>query len=135
MKKIYFAAAIRGGRDDADLYREIIDYMKRDNIVLTEHIGLASLKDSGEDLNDIEIYERDINWLKESDVVIAECSTPSLGVGYELAYAERINKEVHVLYKKEKGISAMITGDKYFKLYPYASKDDLFSILDSILLS
>ena len=133
MKKIYFAAAIRGGRDDADLYREIIDYLNKENKVLTEHIGLASLKDSGENLNDEEIYKRDIAWLEESDVVIAECSTPSLGVGYELAYAEKINKPVHVLYKKEKGISAMITGDKYYKLHPYSSKEEIFSILDTLL--
>ena len=65
--------------------------------------------------------------------MIAECSTPSLGVGYELAYAEKINKPVHVLYKKEKGISAMITGDKYYKLHPYSSKEEIFSILDTLL--
>lgn len=29
MKKIYFAGSIRGGRIDADLYRRIIEYMKR----------------------------------------------------------------------------------------------------------
>ena len=38
-KKIYFAGSIRGGRVDANLYKEIIEYMKKDNIVLTEHVG------------------------------------------------------------------------------------------------
>ncbi len=133
MKKIYFAGSIRGGRDDASLYAEIIDYLKKDNIVLTEHIGLASLKDSGEKLNDVEIYERDIAWLEESDLVIAECSTPSLGVGYELAYAQKINKPVYVLYKNNpKGISAMITGNKYYKLYSYNTKEELFAYLSSL---
>lgn len=34
-KKIYFAGSIRGGRDDAALYKRMIDYMKRTNVVLT----------------------------------------------------------------------------------------------------
>jgi hypothetical protein len=45
--KIYFAASIRGGRDDVELYRELIDYMQTFGKVLTEHIGLDSLKPSG----------------------------------------------------------------------------------------
>ena len=60
MKKIYFAAAIRGGRDDAELYKEVIDFMKKDNVVLTEHIGNTLLTNTGEKLIDVEIYERDI---------------------------------------------------------------------------
>ena len=42
-KKIYFAGSIRGGRDDAALYKRMIDYMKRTNIVLTEHIGRSNM--------------------------------------------------------------------------------------------
>ena len=33
--KVYFAASIRGGRVDADLYKRIIDYIKKTDIVLT----------------------------------------------------------------------------------------------------
>ena len=42
-KKIYFAGSIRGGRDDAALYKRMIDYMKRTNDVLTEHIGKSNM--------------------------------------------------------------------------------------------
>ena len=42
-KKIYFAGSIRGGRDDAALYKRMIDYMKRTNVVLTEHIGKSNM--------------------------------------------------------------------------------------------
>jgi hypothetical protein len=44
--KIYFAASIRGGRDDVELYRELINYMQTFGNVLTEHIGFDS-KPSG----------------------------------------------------------------------------------------
>lgn len=48
-------------------------------------------------LSDHEIRTKDINWLQESDVVVAETTHPSLGVGYELDYAEKINKPVRIL--------------------------------------
>ena len=73
-------------------------------------------------------------WLRESDVVIAECTCPSLGVGYELAYAEHLEIPVHVFYNPSKcSLSAMITGDSYFHIHPYSSKEEIFTTLNSIL--
>ena len=42
-KKIYFAGSIRGGRVDAELYRRMIEYMQRNHVVLTEHVGKSNL--------------------------------------------------------------------------------------------
>ena len=41
--KVYFAGSIRGGRSDAELYGRIISYIKKTDIVLTEHIGSKDL--------------------------------------------------------------------------------------------
>ena len=46
--KIYFAGSIRGGREDQRLYLQIINYLKKYNEVLTEHIGDESINDLGE---------------------------------------------------------------------------------------
>ncbi len=134
-KKIYFAGSIRGGRDDAKLYTELISYIKSKNAnVLTEHIGDNNLLKQEKSLTDKEIYLRDIAWLKECDVVIAECTRPSLGVGYELAFAEKLNKPVNVLYRnKECNLSAMISGDDYFNIFSYETKEEAFNIIDKIL--
>lgn len=134
-KKVYFAGSIRGGRADANLYHEIIEYIKKDNIVLTEHVGNIALNSLEQGRNkDSEIYSQDMNWLRQSDILIAECTCPSLGVGYELAFAEKMNIPCYVFYRKERcELSAMITGDPYFIIYPYSNKDELFSILDTIL--
>ena len=35
MKKVYFAGSIRGGRQDAGLYKRIIEYIQREHIVQT----------------------------------------------------------------------------------------------------
>lgn len=136
MKKVYFAGSIRGGRADADLYKRIIQYIQRNHTVLTEHVGDLSLsKTEGLKDRDVAIYEQDTAWLRESDVVIAECTTPSLGVGYELAYAEAQGIPVHIFYNKPRtNLSAMLTGDKYFQIHPYKSEEDIYPIIDSILL-
>ena len=135
MKKIYFAGSIRGGRQDADLYKRIIHYIQRNHIVLTEHVGDLSLsKLENVENRDVAIYEQDTAWLRESDMVIAECTTTSLGVGYEMAYAERFGKPVHIFYNKSRTVlSGMLTGDKYFAIHPYESEEEIYPILDSIL--
>ena len=134
-KKIYFAGSIRGGRVDAALYRRIIEYIQQTDIVLTEHVGNLSLckHESGQNA-DGQIYRQDTGWLRESDMLIGEVTCPSLGVGYELAYAERFNIPCHLFYNPSRcRLSAMITGDDYFNIYPYESEDEVFAKIDEIL--
>ena len=134
-KKVYFAGSIRGGRIDATLYHRIIDYIKQTDIVLTEHVGMSNLSLTTQTKEiDTYIYERDTEWLKESDLVIAECTCPSLGVGYELAYAEAHSIPAYVFYDKGKSnISAMLNGNSYFTVIPYESEADIYPVLDKIL--
>ena len=136
MKKVYFAGSIRGGRADAELYARIIDYLKEKGyIVLTEHVGHPELNllEQGKD-RDGAIYAQDTAWLRESDMLIGECTTPSLGVGYELAYAERFGKPCYLFYNRTRTqLSAMLTGDLYFHIYPYETEDALFAALERVL--
>ena len=134
-KKVYFAGSIRGGRVDATLYHRIIDYMQLTDTVLTEHVGSSTLNliEQGRS-RDALIYDRDTAWLRECDVVIAECTCPSLGVGYELAYAEHLGKPIHIFYNKSKTqLSAMLTGDPYFQIHPYEKEEVIFDTLKDIL--
>ena len=134
-KKIYFAGSIRGGRDFAHLYRKIIERIQANNICLTGHIGQAdlNLKEQGR-TNDAKIYNQDTAWLRESDMVVAECSNASLGVGYELAYAESRHIPCHIYYNKSKTqLSAMLTGNAYFNIYPYQTEEELFDMLHKLL--
>ena len=134
MKKIYFAGSIRGGRVDADLYRRMIEYIKKTDIVLTEHIGHPELNVLEKGKEDEEIYNQDTAWLLESDLLIGECTCPSLGVGYELAYAEAHGKPCHIFYDRNKTqLSAMLRGNPYFTVYPYEKEEDIYPIIDRIL--
>ena len=134
-KKIYFAGSIRGGRVDADLYCRIIDYIQRTDVVLTEHVGNSNLclTEQGRE-RDARIYNQDTAWLRESDMLIGECTCPSLGVGYELAYAESHGIPCHIFYDRTKTqLSAMLTGNPYFNIHPYSTEDEIYHILDQIL--
>ena len=134
-RKIYFAGSIRGGRADADLYRRMIAYMQKTDVVLTEHVGNPELNllERGRD-RDAEIYQQDTAWLRESDLLIGECTNPSLGVGYELAYAEKYGIPCWLFYNKGRTqLSAMLTGNPYFRICPYESEEDIFTKLDEIL--
>ena len=123
--KVYFAGSIRGGREDQQKYLKLIDFISTKAEVLTEHVGSHSIGKIGEDtLDDIAIYERDIEWLEEADAVIAEVTTPSLGVGYELGVAEKLNKPTLCLFnegKKDQTLSAMLAGNSNFLNYHYQS--------------
>ena len=136
MKKVYFAGSIRGGRQDAALYAEMIAFLEKKGCrVLTEHVGLESLRQEGESvMTEEEIFRRDMAWLSESDLVVAECTTPSHGVGYELARARDMGKPVHIFYDLNRGrLSAMLAGDERFVLHPYMSVGELFEALDRIV--
>lgn len=125
---IYFAGSIKGGRGDKELYAEIIHMLGVHGTVLTEHLGSNYITDAGEKhLTKKEVYDRDISWLTESDVVVAEVSTPSLGVGYEVCKAEELNKPTLCLFRSIDGrsISAMIGGAPKVKVVQYNDKSEL----------
>jgi len=120
--KIYFAGAVRAGRENQEAYQQIIEHLKKYGEVLTEHIGRPDLTADGEPLLEEKIFDRDMAYIKQADVLVAEISTPSLGVGYEIAKAEQLDKRVLCLYKKfDDGhkISGMIKGNKNLTLKEY----------------
>ena len=134
MKKIYFAGSIRGGRVDAELYERIIKHMQKTASVLTEHVGSPHLNLLEQGKKDADIYDQDTAWLRDSDILIGECTCPSLGVGYELAYAEIHGKPCHIFYDRSKTqLSAMLTGNPYFHIHPYENEAEIYPRLDTIL--
>jgi len=121
--KIYFAGAIRAGRNDVALYCSMIDFLASFGEVMTEHVGDLELTEKGDDgPDDRFIHDRDMAWLKDSDLVIAEVTTPSLGVGYELGWAAAWNKPTLCLFRGQcpGKISAMIAGCPAFQTVVYS---------------
>lgn len=134
--KIYFAGSIRGGREDAATYRRIIALLAEYGEVLTEHVGDAGLTPTGEaELSDRAIYERDVAWLAEADVVVAEVTIPSHGVGYEVGRAESLGKRVLCLHRPraERRLSAMLAGNPALWCETYDGVEEIRVILKQFL--
>jgi 2'-deoxynucleoside 5'-phosphate N-hydrolase len=135
--KIYFAGAIRGGRDDWTHYRDIVKLLREFGEIFTEHIATSELSALGEDLADREIHERDLAWLKASDCLVAEVTTPSLGVGYEIGKATGWGKPVLCLFRPNNrgALSAMIAGSDGVIVREYKSLSELTTIFTGFFSS
>lgn len=134
--KIYFAGSIRGGRGDVAVYNAIITELQSFGEVLTEHVGDIALSEKGDDgPSDMYIHERDMAWLSICDLVVAEVSVPSLGVGYELGWATALSKPVLCLYRTISGrpLSAMIAGSPGMQTADYSSMDEAKTIIGKFI--
>lgn len=129
---IYFAGSISGGRDDAAIYAQLIERLKTFGRVLTEHIGSPNLSDGGEEGLPRAIHDRDLEWVRASHAVVAEVTTPSLGVGYEIGRATEWQKPVLCLFRTgtARSLSAMISGCPDVTVREYAGVDDVDRIFE-----
>lgn len=131
--KIYFAGSILGGRENVHLYKQIIDLLNKYGEVLTEHVGDVNYIPVSEKENipaDEYIYARDVKWIKESDVFIADVTIPSIGVGYEIGHAESLDKKILCIYRENsaKKLSFMVSGNKNLTTKTYKTVGDLPAI-------
>ena len=114
---IYISGSISGGRQKIQTYvrmKQIIESLGHK--ITSPQTCDPSITDSGEEkgLDSKQIFERDIRQITESDVMIAEVTIPSLGVGYEIATMIHQNKPILCLYDLDnppKRLSAMVAGN------------------------
>lgn len=124
MKKIYFGCSIAGGRDHAHLYADIVSIIKAsDAQLLSEMFADKVLRpEVGIKMDPRFVWERDIKWIDEADGLIMEVTQPSLGVGYEIATAENLNKPILTLFYAPSGkrLSPMIAGSPNITVFQYS---------------
>uniref|UniRef100_F7FPA3 2'-deoxynucleoside 5'-phosphate N-hydrolase 1 n=1 Tax=Monodelphis domestica TaxID=13616 RepID=F7FPA3_MONDO len=135
-RPFYFWGSIRGGRQARPLYGRIVSRLGRLGAVLTEHVAPPKLGARGEEAAGCDrlIHERDLAWLQQADVVVAEVTQPSLGVGYELGRAVALNKRILCLFRPQSGrvLSAMIRGaadGTRFQVWDY-EENEVETLLD-----
>lgn len=130
---VYFACSLTGGRADERYYRFIVDHLQSLGLeVPTAHLAQQDVMELERVVVPQEVYQRDIEWIDESDALVAEVSTPSHGVGYEIGYALSRGKPVLCCYQHGLPVSKMITGNTNPGLLVkgYRNTDELRMILD-----
>jgi nucleoside 2-deoxyribosyltransferase len=82
-----------------------------------------------------EVYRRDIDWIDGCQAMIAEVSTPSHGVGYEIGYALSRGKPVLCCYREGIAVSKMLTGNdaRGLQVRAYQDDDQVISLIEAFL--
>jgi nucleoside 2-deoxyribosyltransferase len=133
---IYFSCSITGGRTDQQNYQAIVDHLLRSgHTVPTAHLSKLDVFSLEAVVKPTEVFLRDMKWIEECDALIAEVSTPSHGVGYEIAQALFQKKPVFCCYQIGRRVSKIITGNTSSTIVArnYQNIDDLLKMIDEFL--
>ncbi len=133
---IFFTGSIRGGRAHQPNFARIVEALKKYGTVYSPHVSDETISHHGEThLSAAEILERERAALEKSDIVVAEVTTPSLGVGYMIACASAADKKIIALYCGEDtlALSAILKGDPKVETRLYKTEEDIENVLRELL--
>lgn len=133
--KIYFSGSIYGGRQKLDTYKILIKKLEEYGEVLNPEVSDENVLNSEKNSTDNVIFETLIDKLNQADLIFAEVTIPSLGVGYEIGYADSHNKTIIAIYdeKEVSKVTTMLRGNKKLKIIPYTNVEDILNNLKEIL--
>ena len=124
---IYFSGSIYGGRQKLESYKKLVKELAKFGNVLDEEVADDNVLIREESISDNEVFESLVDRLSQADLVFAEVTVPSLGVGYEIGYADSHNKNV------TPKITTMIRGNNRLKIIPYTDINEIINNLENIL--
>jgi nucleoside 2-deoxyribosyltransferase len=133
---IYFACSITGGREFEPIFQAIVNSMLANgHEVPTAHLAAPSVREMELIIQPEEVYSRDVAWIRAADALVAEISTPSHGVGYEIAFALGLGKPVLACHRSDRRISKMISGnpDNHLVVKSYNEPAEAVRIVNEFL--
>jgi hypothetical protein len=123
---IYFSCSLTGGRDDEEVYGLIVDHLiANGHEVPTAQLARPEVMELEKVVNPRDVYLRDVAWVEACDAIIAEVSTPSHGVGYEIALGLILGKPVLCCHRSGVIVSKMILGNDLPNLEVRTYEDSL----------
>ncbi|HMV28965.1 MAG TPA: nucleoside 2-deoxyribosyltransferase [Anaerolineales bacterium] len=133
---IYFACSITGGRELESFYQQFVAALEADgHVIPTSHLAQSEAMEGERMLTPVDVYERDVKWVRECDVLIAEVGVPSHGVGYEIGYALNAGKPVLCLAQNGMRVSKMITGNSALEMKTYSTLEEAITLARNFLSS
>ena len=140
--QIYLACTVRGDRGAVAGLRGARAALERaGHTVLTKHLLDDNVEGAESALTERAVYERDIAWLEACDVLIADASGSSFGVGFEVGYvlgrSDRTDQQVVLLYRADRRdqISRLIVGNAHprCEALSYENGSDLSRLVGAAL--
>ena len=133
--KIYISASIYGGRQKIEIYKKIIEKLEEFAEVLNRNVIEEDVIEKEAFQDDNDIFEDLENKMRDADLILAEVTVPSLGVGYEIGFADMIGKKVLAIYDLNdvEKVSTMIRGNKRIKLIGYHKIEEITDNIEMII--
>ncbi len=128
--KIYFGFTVAGNRSSIEAARRLIHLVsKMGHEVLTRHLVHDNAWEKDRIITPRAVYLRDMSWLEQCDLFMAEVSGSSFGLGFETGYVLGATKKRVLLFyerKVESNISLLITGNAHpnCRLVPYSEVEE-----------
>ena len=142
--RVYLACTVRGDRSAVVALRALVGSLERDgHTVLTKHLLDDGVDTAEAALGERQVYERDIRWLESCELLIADASGSSFGVGFEVGYvlarSDRTSQRVLLLYRADRvnQISRLISGNAHPRctVVKYEDPADLIDRVSNFLKS
>ena len=139
--KIYFGFTVAGERSGLEAARRIVDLLEKlGHEVLTRHLVDDDAWEADRRISAREVYQRDMAWLAQCDIFIAEVSGSSFGLGFEAGYIlGSTQKRVVLFYRQdlEEKLSLLIRGNSHVNctLVPYTSGQEVDTFMPGILMN
>lgn len=132
---IYFSGSIYGGRQKLESYKKLIKELSKFGKVLNEEVADDNVILDEANTEDSDIFESLEEKINKADLIFAEVTVASLGVGYEIGYADKINKRIICVYDKAviPKITTMLRGNNRLKIIPYTDINEIINNLENIL--
>ena len=132
---IYFSGSIYGGRQKLEAYKKLINELKKYGNILDEEVADDKVIENEKTASDNDIFENLVEKINIADLIFAEVTVPSLGVGYEIGYADSQNKRIICVYDKTvtPKITTMLRGNSRLKIIPYTNLNEIINNLENII--
>lgn len=133
--KIYLGFTVAGNRSSVEAAKKILAVVQSmGHDVLTGHLLQENAWEADRTVMPQEVFVRDMKWLAECDLFIAEVSGSSFGVGFETGYLLGATaKKIILFYERavEDRISLLITGNSHPNciLAPYSKLDEVENLV------
>jgi len=140
--RIYLACTVRGERGGVLAGRAICERLQQlGHEVLTTHLLTEDVESAEAQLTEEDVYRRDLEWLSLCDILVAEASGSSYGVGFEVGYvvgrAPKTGQRVLLVYDADRrhAVSRLISGncDDACTTFAYHSIEELTAFIDQHL--
>jgi len=129
--KIYLGFTVAGSRSSIEAAKKILDVLESlGHQVLTSHLVGENAWEADRRVAPQKIFARDMDWLAQCDLFVAEVTGSSFGLGFETGYLLGATAKKTILFFErdaEHRISLLIIGNTHPNciLVPYSGLEEL----------